>query len=315
MIDLSYFIKRRREELVMIKNNLWRIIWIVGIYAVLISILCLVVSYKVKWEDRDLNTYLYFYKCSSELCTTTTKQEKYYTNVICDHNICPYIVNVNNNIVILKKEEKTWLYDYIKGITINDEYEDYRETNDGLYIVKDKNNLEGIINAEGEIIVEPTYQKISEYKDGYVAYYQEGKINIDKVIEKDNVVSAIESDYDKVVLINSRFYAYADNDGYHFMSYDPTENNNHNVYDYMYAIDKYVLVVKNGQIDILDGNLQTKLLMKIDSYYTYKVGEERDSLDIYIRDGLIHFSVYIKDTDGEKTNNYIYDTRNNKLYS
>ena len=42
------------------KNNLWRVIWIVGIYAVLVLILYLVIMYKVKWEDKDLHKYLYF---------------------------------------------------------------------------------------------------------------------------------------------------------------------------------------------------------------------------------------------------------------
>ena len=40
-------------------NSLWRVIWIVGIYAVLVSILYLVIIYKVKWENKDLNKYLY----------------------------------------------------------------------------------------------------------------------------------------------------------------------------------------------------------------------------------------------------------------
>ena len=48
------------------EKNLLRVGWIAGIYIILALILYMVVDYKVKWEDRDLNTYLYFYNCSGD---------------------------------------------------------------------------------------------------------------------------------------------------------------------------------------------------------------------------------------------------------
>ena len=51
-------------------SKIWRIIWIVGIYAVLVLILLLVIDYKVRWESKDLNTYLYFYNCNNNLCAS-----------------------------------------------------------------------------------------------------------------------------------------------------------------------------------------------------------------------------------------------------
>ena len=73
------------------KKNLLRVGWIVGIYVILGLILYLVVDYKVKWEDRDLNTYLYFYNCSGDLCTTSTKPNYYFGSVMCENRTCPYI--------------------------------------------------------------------------------------------------------------------------------------------------------------------------------------------------------------------------------
>ena len=71
------------------KNNIWKIIWVVGIYAILVLILYLVVIYKVKWEDQDLSKHLYFYECSQELCTTENEIDNYYSYIKCKDNICP----------------------------------------------------------------------------------------------------------------------------------------------------------------------------------------------------------------------------------
>ena len=88
------------------KNNLLRISWIVGIYAILVLLLYLVVTYKVKWEDKDLNTYLYFYDCSNDLCTSTIKPDNYYGSIVCKDDICPYIKEKNNNYLILDNNNK-----------------------------------------------------------------------------------------------------------------------------------------------------------------------------------------------------------------
>ena len=63
-------------------NSLWRVIWIVGIYAVLVSILYLVIIYKVKWENKDLNKYLYFYNCSGQICTSDISQNNFYSKIV-----------------------------------------------------------------------------------------------------------------------------------------------------------------------------------------------------------------------------------------
>ena len=96
------------------KHNIWRIVWMVGIYAILLLILFLVVQYKVKWEGIDLSDYLYFYNCSNNLCTTNEKIITYYSRVKCDNNKCPYIKDKKDNLVILTSEKKEYIYDYIR---------------------------------------------------------------------------------------------------------------------------------------------------------------------------------------------------------
>ena len=93
--------------------NIWKIIWISGIFAILITILYLVVTYKVKWEHKDLNTYMYIYSCDDLVCSSTTKQNKYYSKILCENNTCPYITKIlDNNKLILNKDNKSWIYDY-----------------------------------------------------------------------------------------------------------------------------------------------------------------------------------------------------------
>ena len=60
------------------KEKLYKIIWITGLYVILIIILWLVIEYKVKWESADLNRYVRFYDCSGSLCTTEENINKYY---------------------------------------------------------------------------------------------------------------------------------------------------------------------------------------------------------------------------------------------
>ena len=93
------------------KDKIWKVIWIIGIYAILVTVLYLVVLYKVEWEDKDLNTYLYFYDCDNNLCTSSTKQDKYYSRFLCENNSCPYVTNIIKNNLILEKEGKSLIYD------------------------------------------------------------------------------------------------------------------------------------------------------------------------------------------------------------
>ena len=149
------------------KRNIWKIIWVVGIYATLVLIVYLVVLYKVKWEDLDLNRYLYFYNCSNSLCTSETKIDNNYGYIQCENDICPYITEVKDNLVILTDEDKnySYVYDYIDNKTINNTYINYHFTNDNYLIATNKDNLQGIIDYNDEIIFDFKYDNIINYNN------------------------------------------------------------------------------------------------------------------------------------------------------
>ena len=80
-------------------------------------------------------------------------------------------------------------------------------------------------------------------------------------------------------------------------------------YDYMYYIDNYIVAIYNNKIDILNENLDSKLIMKIDTEYSYTNSNERNSLNINSDKEYIYFSVY-KD---EKYIKYKYSKERNAI--
>ena len=292
------------------KNNLWHIIWVVGIYAVLVFILYLVILYKVKWEDKDLNKYLYIYECGNNICTTDNKVPDYLTSIICENKNCPYIKDVKNNILILKNNEKEYLYDLKEKKVLNDKYKEYYFTNnDDAYIVVDDNNLSGVINNENEVVVDIKYQKITDYKDNIFVYENNNK----KGIENTDQSITIDATYDDIKIINNNLYTYLDNNEYYIASYTTKEPVNNEIYDYVYPFKDALLVAKNNQLDILDSNLRSNLIMKIDTYFQYKIEQERASLNIKeINNNLITFKIY---DENNEYKNYIYDLKNKKIYN
>ena len=64
-------------------KNIWKYIWRCSLMLNLILIFVLVVNYKVKWENKDFNTYLYFFNCSNQVCTSLTPTEIYYNKIKC----------------------------------------------------------------------------------------------------------------------------------------------------------------------------------------------------------------------------------------
>ena len=290
------------------RQNIWKIIWVVGIYATLVLILYLVVIYKVKWEDLDLNRYLYFYECSNELCTSESSVSNYYTSIKCDDNICPYITEKKDNYVILKKDDKSYLYDYKSGKIINDTYDTYRFTNDKYLIATNNEKLQGIIDYNGEILFEFKYKEILDYNYNHIAYKENKKIGITNI----NKTINIKPKYDNVVLIDEHTYAYFDTDGYYIAEYDNEIPISNTIYDYIYSKNKVIFTINDNKIDILDNNLRSKLLMKIDTYYSYKTEKERKTLNLYTKDNFIYFKVY---TSEDNYKSYTYDILNSKLYS
>lgn len=289
------------------KNNLWRVIWIVGIYAVLVLILYLVIMYKVKWEDRDLHRYLYFYNCNDSLCTSDVAQNKYYSRVLCEDDVCPYISSINDNLVILNKKDKSWIYDYANEKVLNDKYSSYEYLKDDYYIVKDNSNNVGLINDNDEIIISlDKYGKIIDFKNNYLLYFKDGMYYV-KNITDDTELIASEN---KLMLINDKLYGYVEDNNYYIASYDTKDKVNDTSYNYMFAYGDIILTVNNKKIDIMTTDLKSTLIMRIDTYYDYTIEKERDSLNIKVRDDILYFNVKNED---EKYTSYKYDLKNKKF--
>ena len=291
------------------KNNIWHIVWLVGIYVILFIILYLVIEYKVKWENRDLSTYLYFYNCSNNLCTTTNSKTDSYGKIKCEKDICPTIEEKEDNLVILSTNDKRFVYDYINDKIISDTYKYYHFNNDNI-IYADNNNKYGVISKVGEKIVENTYDEIIDYRNGFIAYKKDNKVGI---INEEKKID-VKPTYSNVILLNNNNYAYLEDNKYYIAAYNteiPTNNTN---YNYIYSIDEAnTIVIKDKKLDIIDENLKSRLILKLDTYYEYGVEKERASLNLVKEDNLLRFSI-INDKDGNKTN-YIYDIKNKKLYS
>ena len=288
------------------EKNIWHLVWIISIYAALITILYLVVEYKVKWEDRDLSTYLYFYKCSNKLCTTDNKITSYYSKVKCENKMCPHITQIKNNYIILSNNEKEFVFDYIKGNIISNIYNNYSFINDSL-IAENNENKYGIIDYEGNVLINFDYNKIIDYKDGFVAYSENSKVGIINTERNIDIKPA----YEYVQLINDSIYIYKEDNKYYIASYDTELPINNENYDYLYGIDNIIITIKDRKLDIVDRNLKTKLLLKVNTSYEYKIEKERDSLNFYLENNLLHFNII----NDDNITYYIYDIKNNKLFS
>ena len=274
-------------------TNWWKIVWIVGIYAILITILYLVVLYKVKWEHKDLNTYLYFYDCNRSLCTSTVSQDEYYTKVKCDDKLCPYITSVIDDSVILKNGNKTWIYNYIDGINIGEVYKDYKYVNNGTFIFTDNNNKQGVLTLTDGVVVQSKYDYIDNYKNGLISYKTEILFGIDSLDGN----KTIEPMYQDIILINDELFAGKKENNYNLYSFDNTVANDENKYNYIYAYDNIIFVFANNKIDILNDDFDSLLLMKINTFYDYAEEQERDTLKFYFDGENILFDVFVSEDE------------------
>ena len=287
-------------------SKIWKIIWVSGIYILLFVILYLIVVYKVKWEHKDLNTYLYIYSCGENICTSSNNSMDYYNKILCEEHKCPYITDIVDNNLVLKKDDKSWIYNYVSGEVVDNNYKGYRYLYNDLFVVYDNENKYGIIDKEGNIIVDSKYGYIDDYKNDYISYKENELYGI--VNEK--LDYKLTPFYEDIVLINDKIFAGRIDNVYQLHSYNNVNDNNANKYNFVYSYEDTLLVVNNKKIDILDKNLNSTLLMKISSFYDYTTEKERSSLKIRT-DGLnIYFRVY---TDEEKYTDYVYNIKNKKI--
>ena len=52
----------------------YHIIWIVGLFLLLVVILAMIMTYKIRYEDSIYYKYLYFYNCNNDICSTTNEK-------------------------------------------------------------------------------------------------------------------------------------------------------------------------------------------------------------------------------------------------
>lgn len=257
-------------------NKLWRVIWVVGIYAILGIVLYLVILYKVEWENKDLNTYLYFYDCGHQVCTSTSREVNYYSKIVCPDDICPYIDRIIDDNIILKRDNKKWIYNYIDGNIINDKYNDYRYIKDNMYVVSNDNENYGIIDDSGKVLVDLKYNYIDDYNSEFISYIKDNMYGIANA--SGEVI--VKPTYEDIVLINDKLFAGKIDNVYQMISYSDMDASNSNKYDYVYAYNDIILVINNKKIDILDSNLKSTLVMKIDTFYDYKIEGEGEFRNI-----------------------------------
>lgn len=287
------------------RNLVWKIIWIGGIYLILIAILYLVITYKVKWENKDLNKYLYFYNCTNELCTSDIEPEDYYNRLVCKDRICPYIIEKNGNDLILNDNNNIYIYNYIEDKVINNEYKNYSFMNNNYVLVSNELDKKGIIKLDGTIIQDLTFDDIIDYQNDYIIYKNNNYYGIKNI----NTGINIENQYNDVKYINNNYFAAKKDNIYHIYDYSNNIINN-NEYDYVYSYKGFVLTINNNKIDILDANLRSVLLKRITTYYKYNNETEQGSLKIKGENDYIIFNVV---NENNQAIIYKYNVKNNVL--
>lgn len=286
-------------------KKIFRIIWIVGVYLLLTTILYLVVLYKVEWEHKDLNTYLYFYNCNGDLCSSNVSQSKYYNKILCEEDNCPFINDIIDNNVVLEKNEKMWIYNYVTGDVINNSYDEYRYLTNDLFVVTDNLSKQGLLQLDGTVLVLPKYEYISKYKDEKVVYLKDGFYGVDS-IDGQNLV---DSQFEDIVLIDEKKYAGFVDGEYHIYAYN-NSTESLGTYRYIETFNDVIFVIYNNKIDILTLDFDSTLLMKINTFYSYTTEKERDSLSLRVDNGFIYFNVYTSEDD---YTTYKYNIESKKL--
>ena len=164
------------------KVNVPRIVWVVCLFLLLITILIMVMDYKINFQYLVSNK-LYFYECSGDLCVTEVEDDSLllYSKYKCGEEDCPiYKSNINDKYALLEDGKLSILYDYRDGKVISREYDSYEFINDN-YIIVSNSKLKGIINKDNKVTVPVTYDEIG-YKSGeYLTGY-----NLNLILVKKN---------------------------------------------------------------------------------------------------------------------------------
>lgn len=162
------------------KRNIARKIWIISVFLELVVILVMVIDYKVNYQHLTKNK-LYFYECSGNLCVSEVEKNDnlLYSSYDCRYEECPtYKKELNDTHVLLEENNDCILYNYRDNKIISKDYDDYYFLNNQNIIVT-KNNKQGIINIDNQLMVETVYEQLGYKQEEYITGY-----NLNLIIAK-----------------------------------------------------------------------------------------------------------------------------------
>ena len=165
------------------KQNIGRILWVTSLFLLLITILFMVMDYKINYQYLEEKA-LYFYECDGTLCVSTAQEEKnlIYSKYSCGENECPtYQKNLDDNYVLLseKNNSNLILWNYRQGKKVSNQYESYYLLDTNHFIVS-KNKKQGIIDQDNKIIVPLLFDEIGISENNLITGYNFENIIIKK---------------------------------------------------------------------------------------------------------------------------------------
>jgi len=193
----------------------YKTVWVTGIFLTLIVILLMIMTYKIKYEDAIYYKYLYFYNCDNNICSTTREDDivdkstiysvyKYRKNT-------PTFTQLGNNYIQINDNQEVVLYEYVKGNTITRKYLSYDliDIDNPLFIVKNKNDMYGIIDTTGEVRVDFAYHGIKKsYNNSTIVANYDSKYGI---ITLDGQTAILNFEYDDIYIFDDIIITIKDN--------------------------------------------------------------------------------------------------------
>lgn len=287
------------------KINWWKLVWVLGVYIILGLILYLVIEYKVKWESLDTNKYLYFYDCESNLCTSTTKVGSYYSRYIYKKD-SPYIISYDDETAIINDNGKYLVYDYKNDKVISKSYDWYKYLfyNGNTYFIIRGNNKVGIIDNQGNMVVNNIYDNIALENN----MLKVSNNSLYGLLDSDfNIYLDIEYQY---VEVNGENVIIEKDNKYSLLSLSKEVIGSDYLYISKVDDSNYLVIDKDNKIDIVNNKLESNLIMIINGSLDYSNTNNIDTLNIRFEDNIMLFDVLSSDKEGIT---YRYDIVSKKL--
>lgn len=195
------------------KRNIYRIIWITGMFLTLILILLMVMTYKIRFENAVYYKYLYFYNCNDDICATTNQKEIEDKSTIYSvykyQKKTPTFKKINDEYVKIYDNNKVVLYSMYNRIITNN-YKDYSliANKNISFIAQNENGVFGIIDKTGKKQTGFIYSKFTSYNDELIAGIYEDKYGI---ITLDGKKTFLDFEYDNIEIFGDFIITIKDN--------------------------------------------------------------------------------------------------------